>query len=55
MTIADHLSLSNYQSIADTGTKCDSLQDAYDTYVKKITEDSNYSKFKDTLPKNQIS
>ena len=55
MTIADHLSLSNYQSIADTGTKCDSLQEAYDAYVKKITEDSNYSKFKDTLPKNQIS
>ena len=52
MTIADHLSLSNYQSIADTGTKCDSLQDAYDTYVKKITEDSNYSQFKDTLSQN---
>ena len=50
MTIADHLSLSNYQSIADTGTKCDSLQEAYDAYVKKITED--YSNFKDTLPKN---
>ena len=52
MTIADHLSLSDYQSIAYTGTKCDSLQDAYDTYVKKITEDSNYSQFKDTLSQN---
>ena len=50
MTIADHLSPSRYQEIADTGTPCDSLQDAYDTYVKKITED--YPDFKDTLPKN---
>lgn len=50
MTIADHLSPSGYQEITDNGTKCDSLQEAYDVYVKKITED--YSNFKDTLPKN---
>ena len=50
MTIADHLSLPRYQEIADMGTKCDSLQEAYDAYVKKITEE--YPDFKDTLPKN---
>lgn len=50
MTIADHLAPSGYQEITDKGTPCDSLQDAYDTYVKKITE--NYPNFKDTLPKN---
>ena len=50
MTIADHLSPPGYQEITDKGTKCDSLQEAYDVYVKKITED--YSNFKDTLPKN---
>ena len=42
----------SYQNIANKGTEYDSLQAAYDAYVKKITEDSNYSKFKDTLPKN---
>ena len=47
MTIADHLSPSGYQEITDKGRKCDSLQEAYDVYVKKITED--YSNFKDTL------
>ena len=50
MTISDHLSPSGYQEITDKGRKCDSLQEAYDVYVKKITED--YSNFKDTLPKN---
>ena len=50
MTIADHLSPPGYREITDKGTKCDSLQEAYDVYVKKITED--YSNFKDTLPKN---
>ena len=50
MTIADHLSPPGYQEITDKGRKCDSLQEAYDVYVKKITED--YSNFKDTLPKN---
>ena len=53
MVIADRQnSNQNYQNIADKGTPYDSLQAAYDAYVKKITEDSNYSKFKDTLPKN---
>ena len=52
MVIADHLTPSDYQNIADKGTPYDSLQAAYDAYVKKITEDSNYSDFKDTLPKN---
>ena len=28
------------------------IQAAYDAYVEKITEDSNYSQFKDTLSKN---
>lgn len=51
MAIADHLAPKNYQDIADAGgTNYDTLQDAYDAYVKKITED--YSNFKDTLPKN---
>lgn len=50
MTIVDHLSPFGYQEITDKSTKCDSLQEAYDVYVKKITED--YSNFKDTLPKN---
>lgn len=51
MAIADHLAPKSYQDIADTGgTNYNTLQDAYDAYVKKITED--YSKFKDTLPKN---
>ena len=53
MVIADRQnSNQNYQNIADKGTPYDSLQAAYDAYVKKITEDSNYSEFKDTLPKN---
>lgn len=51
MAIADHLAPKSYQDIADAGgTNYDTLQDAYDAYVKKITED--YSNFKDTLPKN---
>lgn len=51
MAIADHLAPKSYQEIADAGgTNYNTLQDAYDAYVKKITED--YSKFKDTLPKN---
>lgn len=51
MAIADHLAPKRYQDIADAGgTNYDTLQDAYDAYVKKITED--YSNFKDTLPKN---
>ena len=49
--IADHqLNNQRYQDIADAGVKYDTLQEAYDAYVKKITED--YSNFKDTLPKN---
>ena len=53
MVIADRQnSNQNYQNIADKGTPYDSLQAAYDAYVKKITEDSTYSEFKDTLPKN---
>ena len=50
--IADHLAPNQYQNIANKSPEYDSLQAAYDAYVKKITEDSNYSKFKDTLPKN---
>ena len=51
MAIADHLAPKSYQDIADAGgTNYNTLQDAYDAYVKKITED--YSNFKDTLPKN---
>ena len=50
--IADHqYNAESYQKIADKGTKYDSLQAAYDAYVEKITEDSNYSQFKDTLSK----
>ena len=51
--IADHqYNAESYQKIADQGPKYDSLQAAYDAYVEKITEDSNYSQFKDTLSKN---
>lgn len=51
--IADHqYNAESYQKIADKGTKYDSLQAAYDAYVEKITEDSNYSQFKDTVSKN---
>lgn len=51
MAIADHLAPKGYQDIADAGgTNYATLQEAYDAYVKKITED--YSNFKDTLPKN---
>lgn len=52
MTIADHLAPNQYQNIANKSPEYDSLQAAYDAYVKKITEDRNYSQFKDTLPKN---
>ena len=53
MTIADHqLNSQSYQNIAKKGTQYDTLQDAYDAYVKKITEESKYSGFKDTLPQN---
>ena len=56
MVIADRQNNNqSYQNIANKGTPYDSLQAAYDAYVKKITEDSTYSEFKDTLPKNQIS
>lgn len=51
--IADHqFNNQRYQDIADAGVKYDTLQEAYDAYVKKITEESKYLKFKDTLPKN---
>ena len=51
--IADHqYNAESYQKIADKGTKYDSLQAAYDAYVEKITEDSNYSQFKHTLSTN---
>ena len=53
MAIADHLAPKSYQDIADAGgTNYDTLQDAYNAYVTIITEDSKYSEFKDTLPKN---
>ena len=53
MTIAEHqLNSKSYQNIANKGTQYDTLQDAYDAYVKKITEESKYSEFKDTLPQN---
>ena len=52
MTIADHLAPNQYQNIANKSPEYDSLQAAYDAYVKKITEDRNYSQFKDTLSKN---
>ena len=53
MVIADRQNNNqSYQNIANKGTPYDSLQAAYDAYVKKITEDSTYSEFKDTLPKN---
>ena len=37
---------------ANKSPEYDSLQAAYDAYVKKITEDDNYLDFKDTLPHN---
>ena len=52
MTIADHLAPNQYQNIANTGKDYKTLQEAYDAYVKKITEESKYSDFKDTLPQN---
>ncbi|MEF2694051.1 MAG: hypothetical protein U0O03_04400 [Blautia wexlerae] len=53
MVIADHqYNAESYQKIANKGEEYDSLQAAYDAYVKEITEDSNYSQFKDTLSKN---
>ena len=42
----------SYQNIANKRPEYDSLQAAYDAYVKKITEDDNYLDFKDTLPHN---
>ena len=54
MVIAEHqLNNQSYQNIANKGDKkYTTLQAAYDAYVKIITEDSKYSEFKDTLPKN---
>lgn len=53
MTIADRLPNANsYQNIANAGTEYNTLQEAYEAYVKKITDESKYSEFKDTLPKN---
>ena len=53
MAIAEHqLNSQSYQNIANNGTQYDTLQDAYDAYVKKITEENKYSEFKDTLPQN---
>ena len=53
MVIAERqLNNQSYQNIANKGKKYTTLQEAYDAYVKKITEESKYSKFKDTLPKN---
>jgi len=53
MVIADYqYNAESYQKIANKGEEYDSLQAAYDAYVKEITEDSNYSQFKDTLSKN---
>ena len=50
MVIADHLAPNQYQDIANTGKDYETLQKAYDAYVKKITD--VYSDFKDTLPQN---
>ena len=44
MTIADHLSPSGYQKITNEGTKYDSLQEAYDAYVKKTQKIIQISK-----------
>jgi len=54
MVIADRqFNNQGYQNIANKDDKkYTTLQNAYDAYVKIITEDSKYSEFKDTLPKN---
>ena len=51
MAIADHqYSAESYQKIANNGKEYNTLQEAYDAYVKKITDE--YSDYKDTLQKN---
>ena len=51
MAIADHQSnADSYQKIANNGTEYNTLQEAYDAYVKKITDE--YSAYKDTLQNN---
>ena len=51
MAIADHqYNAESYQKIANNGKEYNTLQEAYDAYVKKITDE--YSDYKDTLQKN---
>lgn len=50
IAIADHIWNANFQPYT-TGTRYETLEDAYKAYAKLLTTEEKYSKYKDTLPK----
>lgn len=49
--IADHILNANGFRPYTTGTRYETLEDAYKAYAKLLTTEEKYSKYKDTLPK----
>lgn len=53
VAISGHLvSGKDFQNILSKGQPYETLQDAYDAYEKLLTENKQYEKYKDTLPKS---
>ena len=50
IAIADHIRNANFQPYT-TGTRYETLEDAYTAYAKLLTTEKKYSDYKDTLPK----
>ena len=50
IAIADHIRNANFQPYT-TGTRYETLEDAYKAYAKLLTTEEKYSDYKDTLPK----
>ena len=51
IAIADHILNKNGFRPYTTGTRYETLEDAYKAYAKLLTTEEKYSKYKDTLPK----
>ena len=51
IAIADHILNANGFRPYTTGTRYDTLEDAYNAYAKLLTTEEKYSDYKDTLPK----
>ena len=51
IAIAEHIPNDNGFRQYTTGTRYETLEDAYKAYAKLLTTEEKYSKYKDTLPK----